>query len=130
VVRYTQATEQEAAEAECLIIDCFGLLSSIYRYGEVAYVGGGFGVGIHNVLEAAVWSVPVIFGPNNERFQEAQGLKAAGGGFDFRTYEEFAGKMDAFLANPEDMRSAGKQAGQFVEGLTGVTEKILSAIPL
>ena len=71
-VRYTQATEQSAAEARCLIIDCFGLLSTIYRYGEIAYVGGGFGVGIHNVPEAAVWGVPVLFGPNNKRFHRRQ----------------------------------------------------------
>lgn len=68
-VRYTQATLADAELADCMIIDCYGLLSSIYRYGEVAYVGGGFGVGIHNVLEAAVWCMPVIFGPNNKRFQ-------------------------------------------------------------
>lgn len=66
VVRYTQTTPEEAATADFLIIDCYGLLSSIYRYGSVAYVGGGFGVGIHNVLEAAVWNIPVIFGPNNK----------------------------------------------------------------
>ena len=71
-VRYTQTTPEAVADAQCLIIDCFGLLSSIYHYGEVAYVGGGFGVGRHNVLEAAVWNVPVLFGPNNKRFQEAQ----------------------------------------------------------
>ena len=58
--------------ADVLIIDCFGLLSSIYHYGDVAYVGGGFGVGIHNLLEAAVWDVPVFFGPNNQKFHEAQ----------------------------------------------------------
>ena len=63
-------------EYDVLIIDCFGLLSSIYHYGDVAYVGGGFGVGIHNLLEAAVWDVPVFFGPNNQKFQEAQGEKA------------------------------------------------------
>ena len=68
VVRYTQTSPEEAAEADVLIIDCFGLLSSIYNYGDVAYVGGGFGVGIHNTLEAAVWNMPVIFGPNNKRF--------------------------------------------------------------
>ncbi len=58
VIRYTQATIEQAAEADVLIIDCFGLLSSIYHYATVSYVGGGFGVGIHNVLEAAVWNIP------------------------------------------------------------------------
>ena len=75
VLRYSQATEENVRNADVLIIDCFGLLSSIYHYATVTYVGGGFGEGIHNTLEAAVWGVPVIFGPNNQRFQEAQGLK-------------------------------------------------------
>ena len=71
--------EEKAAAADCLIIDCYGLLSSIYRYADVAYVGGGFGVGIHNVPEAAVYGVPVIIGPNNGKFQEAQALLKNGG---------------------------------------------------
>ncbi len=89
VVRYTQTTPEEAAEADVLIIDCFGLLSSMYNYGDVAYIGGGFGVGIHNTLEAAVWNMPVIFGPNNKKFQEAQGLLKSGGGFEINDYEDF-----------------------------------------
>ena len=106
-VRYTRATPEEAAAAQCLIIDCFGLLSSAYRYGRVAYVGGGFGVGIHNVLEAAVWGIPVIFGPNNKHFQEAQGLTAAcrrrGGG-------AFGGALGAGGGVPAG-RAARPQAG-------------------
>lgn len=89
-VRYTKATEESVRDANCLIIECFGLLSSIYHYATVTYVGGGFGVGIHNVLEAAVWDKPVLFGPNNQHFQEAQGLKAAGGGFEIHDDAEFA----------------------------------------
>ncbi|MGL5958519.1 MAG: 3-deoxy-D-manno-octulosonic acid transferase, partial [Phocaeicola sp.] len=73
-VRYSQATLEHVAAADCLIIDGYGLLSSIYRYGKVAYIGGGFGVGIHNVLEAAVYSIPVLFGPNNQKFREARSL--------------------------------------------------------
>ena len=93
-------------------------------------MGGGFGVGIHNTLEAAVWDVPVFFGPNNQKFQEAQGLKAAGGGFDFQTYEEFAEKMDRFLVSAEERRVAGVCAGRFVQSLAGATEKVLSACGL
>ena len=130
VVRYTEATETDARNADFLIIDCFGLLSSIYHYGEIAYVGGGFGVGIHNVLEAAVWDVPVFFGPNNQRFQEAQGLKAAGGGFDFETAEAFKQQMDIFLTDAEKLRTAGVQAGKFVQSLAGATEKVLSCVNL
>ena len=87
VVLYTEATETNVADADVLVINCFGLLSSIYHYGDVAYVGGGFGAGIHNVLEAAVWGIPVVFGPNNKRFAEAQGLLASGGGFEIDNYE-------------------------------------------
>ncbi len=129
VLRYSEISEN-SENSEILIIDCFGLLSSIYHYGDIAYVGGGFGVGIHNTLEAAVWDVPVFFGPNNQKFQEAKGLKAAGGGFDFHTYEEFAQQMDRFLTSPEELRKAGDSAGKFVQGLAGATEKVLSACGL
>ena len=137
VIRYSSVDETnlpsmkaELQAADVLIIDCFGLLSSIYHYGEIAYVGGGFGVGIHNVLEAAVWDVPVFFGPNNQRFQEAQGLKAAGGGFDFEAYEAFEHQMDIFLTDGEKLRAAGIEAGKFVQSLAGATEKVLSSVDL
>ena len=78
-VRYTRADEKNVQKADCLIIDCFGLLSSIYRYGEISYIGGGFGVGIHNTLEAAVYGIPVIFGPKYQKFMEAVQLIEAKG---------------------------------------------------
>lgn len=129
-VRYTRTTPEEAREADCLIIDCFGLLSSIYHYGDVAYVGGGFGVGIHNVLEAAVWEMPVIFGPNNKNFIEAQGLIANGGGFEIASYEDFEGVMNRFINDEEAVKKAGAAAGRYVEGCTGATKKILSEVHL
>ncbi|MGL4292421.1 MAG: 3-deoxy-D-manno-octulosonic acid transferase, partial [Bacteroidales bacterium] len=73
-VKFSQLNEENAKQADCLLIDCIGLLSSIYRYGNAAYIGGGFGVGIHNVLEAAVYDIPVVFGPNYSRFREACNL--------------------------------------------------------
>ena len=115
---------------EALIIDCFGLLSSIYGYADVTYVGGGFGVGIHNTLEAAVWDVPVIFGPNNERFQEAQGLKACGGGLEITNADDFQRIMQHFIDVPEAITEAGRQSGKFVEQMTGATAKILSDVKL
>ena len=130
VVRYTKTTPEDAAKAGCLIVDCFGLLSSIYHYGEIAYVGGGFGVGIHNVLEAAVWSMPVIFGPNNQKFQEAQGLKRAGGGFEFETYEEFHEIITRLINDSQYLEQAGVKAGKFVSSMTGATEMIIKAIKL
>ena len=129
VLRYTSAAEKMVNDYDVLIINCFGLLSSIYRYGDVAYVGGGFGVGIHNLLEAAVWDVPVFFGPNNQKFQEAQGLKKSGG-FEISNYEDFARQMDRFAADAEELRAQGKKAGSFVESLSGATAKVLASITL
>ncbi|EGQ15040.1 3-deoxy-D-manno-octulosonic acid transferase [Prevotella nigrescens] len=130
VVFYTKATEENVADADVLIIDCFGLLSSIYHYCDVAYVGGGFGVGIHNVLEAAVWSVPVMFGPNNKRFAEAQGLLASEGGFEVDNYEMFAQVMEKFSSDKAFLQYSGNAAGDFVKRLSGATDKVFSSIKL
>ena len=130
VVRYTQTTPEEAAEADVLIIDCFGLLSSMYNYGDVAYIGGGFGVGIHNTLEAAVWNMPVIFGPNNKKFQEAQGLLKSGGGFEINTYEDFSGLMSPLMNDETFLKQAGDKAGTFVAHLAGATDKVLASVKL
>lgn len=130
VVRYTQTTPEEAAEADVLIIDCFGLLSSMYNYGDVAYIGGGFGVGIHNTLEAAVWNMPVIFGPNNKKFQEAQGLLKSGGGFEINTYENFSGLMSSLMNDETFLKQAGDKAGAFVAHLAGATDKVLASVKL
>ncbi len=130
VVRYTQTTPEEAAEADVLIIDCFGLLSSMYNYGDVAYIGGGFGVGIHNTLEAAVWNMPVIFGPNNKKFQEAQGLLKSGGGFEINTYEDFSGLMSSLMNDETFLKQAGDKAGTYVAHLAGATDKVLASVKL
>lgn len=130
VVRYTQTTETDAANADVLIIDCFGLLSSIYRYGEVAYVGGGFGVGIHNVLEAAVWSIPVIFGPNNAHFAEAQGLKHNGGGFEIHNLEDFSKYIQQFEVETNFRLERGIAGGKYVVALAGASNKVLNNIQL
>lgn len=129
-VRYTKATEHTVRSARCLIIDCFGLLSGIYGYGDVAYVGGGFGVGIHNVLEAAVWGMPVIFGPNNQRFQEARALIAAGGGMEISSYSQFEAVMNTYAADPQALEADGKKAADYVEAEAGATAAILSAVGL
>lgn len=130
VVRYTQTTETDAANADVLIIDCFGLLSSVYRYGEVAYVGGGFGVGIHNVLEAAVWSIPVIFGPNNAHFAEAQGLRHNGGGFEIHNLEDFSKYIQRFEVETNFRLERGIAGGKYVAALAGASNKVLNNIQL
>ena len=113
-----------------LIINCFGLLSSIYRYATVCYVGGGFGVSIHNTVEAAVWGKPVIFGPENQKFQEAQELKACGGGLEIKDYDDFAHIMDRLSADTDALQKAGRAAGDYVMGKAGAVEKILASVKL
>ena len=143
VIRYTEAEKSLNASdtsltshlspltsSEVLIINCFGLLSSIYRYGQVAYVGGGFGVGIHNLPEAAVWDIPVFFGPNNERFQEAQELKKNGGGLEIHNYDEFAARMDELTADPASRIKRGEAAGGYVKGNAGATEVVLRQLTI
>ena len=133
VVRYSIIEGQKPSantieSADVLIIDCFGLLSSIYHYADVTYVGGGFGVGIHNTLEAAVWDVPVFFGPNNQRFQEAQGLKNCGAGLEIGNADDFRRYMQGFEEHPELMKELGEKAGAYVASLSGATDKILSHV--
>lgn len=129
-IRYTKATEENVQQADCLIIDCYGLLSSIYRYGEISYIGGGFGVGIHNVLEAAVYGIPVIFGPNNKKFREAQHLLANKGGFEINSYEDFEQLMNKFLSDEAYLKQSGKAAGDYVKGNAGAMEKIMKRVTL
>lgn len=127
VALYTETTVKSAPQADVLIIDCFGLLSSIYRYGQIAYVGGGFGAGIHNTLEAAVWGVPVFFGPNNEKFKEAQGLKACGDGHEIKDFDDFQFQMNRVIESISQGKEPGKQAEAYVMSHTGATEKIIKA---
>ena len=132
VERYTNLTTPlssgRGAGGEALIIDCFGLLSSIYRYADVTYVGGGFGVSIHNTVEAAVWGKPVIFGPENHKFQEAQELKQCGGGLEISSYEDFARIMDRFNSDAEALQQSGQAAGNYVKRRSGATPTILDFI--
>jgi 3-deoxy-D-manno-octulosonic-acid transferase len=127
-VRYSQAGEDEIQEAGCLIIDCVGLLSSIYRYGDIAYIGGGFGVGIHNILEAAVYGIPVLFGPNHGKFKEAKELIQYGGSFSISGVEMFSNRMNEFSAYASLLQESGKRAKDYVEQNLGATNKIYEKI--
>lgn len=127
-LRYTQATEANVADADCLIIDCFGLLSSLYRYGKLAYIGGGFGVGIHNIAEAAVYSIPVIFGPNYHRFKEAINLIDNGGAFPIHDAVLFESTIENFISNREALAQAGKSAGDYIKSHSGATAVIFKEI--
>jgi 3-deoxy-D-manno-octulosonic-acid transferase len=128
--RYTRTTPKDAAKSDCLIIDCFGLLSSIYQYGDIAYIGGGFGTGIHNTLEAAVYNIPVLFGPTFNKFIEAKELISCGGGFSFESKEQLDVLMNLFLSNEEAIKKAGEKAGEMVKKGSGGTKIILDIIKL
>lgn len=115
-------------DAQVLIIDCFGLLSSAYRYADVAYVGGGFGVGIHNVNEAAVYAVPVLFGPNHSKFIEAGGLKECGGGIAVADRASFAEAADAMFGDSGECRRRGESAGHYIASCCGATRRIMDRL--
>ncbi len=120
-IRYTQANEQNILSTNCLVVDTIGLLSSIYRYTNIAYIGGGFGVGIHNTLEAAVYGVPVVFGPTYQKFREARELIAVGGAFSIDGYDSLQLQLDQLFVD----QKVGQAAGEYVQKNIGATEKIL-----
>lgn len=113
-----------APEKQVLIIDNIGMLSSLYQYGDIAYIGGGFGVGIHNTLEAAAFGMPVIFGPNYRRFQEAVDLIEIGASFSIETMEDLREKMD-YLDDKNVRDKIGEVAKKYVAGKAGATRFIL-----
>lgn len=129
-IRLSQATEQNVADKDCLIVDSFGLLSSLYRYGQIAYIGGGFGAGIHNTLEAAVYGIPVLFGPRFQKFKEAKDLIAEGGAFTFDSEAAFEARMNKLLTSSDQLQQASRSAGQFVHSHGGATTTILKEIGL
>ena len=129
-VRYTEATETNVLKADCLIVNCFGLLSSIYRYAHVAYVGGGFGVGIHNVPEAAVYGVPVLIGPNNKNFREAQDLLRMGGCFEITGQTLFNAVVDRLLTDSALRQSRGNVCKDYILSNAGASDVIFQTLGL
>jgi 3-deoxy-D-manno-octulosonic-acid transferase len=125
-VRFSQISNllPIAIGTQVLIIDNIGMLSSLYQYADIAYIGGGFGVGIHNTLEAAAFGLPVIFGPNYSRFKEARDLIAIGAGFSIINEDELQYTFTALINDT----SAGKKAADYVSHNIGATDKILSYI--
>lgn len=123
-LRLSQADETNIEQADCLIVDSIGLLSSIYRYGKVAYIGGGFGAGIHNILEAAVYGMPIIFGPRYGKFREARGMIAHKCAFSINTYEELEKVMDTFASQPDLLAATSHTAQEFVKNNSGATQQI------
>ena len=123
----TQQSTQNTPKV--LIIDNIGLLSKLYRYADVAYIGGGFGVGIHNILEAVTFGKPVFFGPNYEKFQEAHDIIARGGGWSIRgEYDMEEGDFMRLMTHPEAMKKASQECLDYMQENLGSTEKILAVI--
>ena len=126
-VRYSQEGS-DLSEAKVLIVDCIGLLSSVYRYGQIAYIGGGFGAGIHNTLEAAVYGIPVIFGPRYRKFNEAVRLIQTGGAFSIQNKTELDELLDTLLRNEAITKTAGQKALEYVDSQLGSPDVIMKFI--
>lgn len=121
----TRYTQKANPEATLMVIDCVGILSGVYAYGDVAYIGGGFGAGIHNILEAATWGLPVIFGPKYQKFAEAVELIELGGAFSISTYTDMNATFKTILEKQEHISAIAKQ---YVKTNIGATDVILSSI--
>ncbi|MBP6825742.1 MAG: 3-deoxy-D-manno-octulosonic acid transferase [Saprospiraceae bacterium] len=124
-LRYSRATPALAREARVLIIDNVGLLNTLYRYGTVAYIGGGFGKGIHNTLEPAAFGLPVLFGPKYEKFEEARQFVERGGAFAVKNQAELEAVLQN-LADPDFYGNASEAVRRYLEESRGATEQILS----
>jgi 3-deoxy-D-manno-octulosonic-acid transferase len=127
-LRYSQANEQNIKQAKILIIDNIGMLSSLYQYGDIAYIGGGFGDGIHNILEAATFGLPTIFGPNYKKFNEAIELIDAGGSFTIKNTNELNAIIDRLFRDGEYLRQTSTISKNYVLSKKGATEIILKNI--
>lgn len=114
--------------ARVLVIDAIGKLSTIYRYADIAYIGGGFGKGIHNTLEAAVYGVPVVFGPNYQKFKEARDLITEGGGFSESRDTELIQTLEMLTSDAEKRQKAGRLAQKYVSENAGATAKIVEGV--
>lgn len=125
---FSEARTADLAAARVLIIDQIGLLNRIYRYADLAVIGGGFGKGVHNTLEAAAYGVPVLFGPNYDRFQEIHDLIQKKAGFAFKEAQEFNLLVDQLRDDLDFRQKSGKDAKGYVQSKTGATAAVVAAI--
>lgn len=125
VIRYSEIEKSDCSQADVLLIDNIGMLSSLYYYGNLAFIGGGFGKGIHNILEAATYGIPVLFGPKFKAFQEAIDLVKLGGAYSVKSYEELMNIFKQLVNNPEHLKNSGNIARKYVESNLGATESIV-----
>ena len=128
VLRYSDANMQNAKSAQVLIIDNIGLLSSLYAYADVAYIGGGFGKGIHNTLEAATFGMPIFIGPENEKFQEATDMKELGVAIEIKSAQELIAQCDRLLTHQDRWDELKEKSANYVQNKAGATDKIVRSL--
>ena len=127
-IRYSVAEEATFQNFDVLLIDNIGMLASLYNYATIAYIGGGFGKGIHNILEAAVFGKPVLFGPNFHKFEEANELIGKGGATSITNYKQLISLADMLLLDEKKYREQCEISRTFVQDKCGAVERIVKRI--
>jgi len=125
---YSEASSKDMNKVEVLLIDSIGLLSSIYRYADVAYIGGGFGVGIHNTLEAVIYNIPVVFGPNYQKFNEAVSLVEQRVAYPIQNYQQLEETFNKLIFEEVLRAEISKSSDLFTQSNLGATENILKKV--
>jgi 3-deoxy-D-manno-octulosonic-acid transferase len=127
-ISFSKINENEMDGYQVLIIDSIGLLSSLYQYGSIAYIGGGFGVGIHNILEAATFGMPIVFGPNYKRFKEAVDLTSIGGAISITNLTELKHTFNRLISDKRVLNKAAQKSEHYVEENVGSTKLIIKKV--
>lgn len=123
---FSEANNSNISKHNILIIDSIGILSHLYKYSDITFIGGGFGSGIHNILEAATFGKPIFFGPNYHKFQEAEDLIESGGAFPVKDGKDFVEKVRPLINNKSQLNSSGEVSKSYVENKRGATDKIIA----
>ena len=129
-ILYTKHEDTEVKDAQVLVIDTIGVLSSAYRYGTISYIGGGFGVGIHNTLEAAVFGIPVVFGPNYQRFQEAVDLIGIGAAHSIVNQQDLSNVLKQYFEKNTELQEVKNSLSGYFSRKVGATKMIVENINL
>lgn len=127
-VCYTQATADTVSDKQVMVVDTIGLLSSIYQYADLAYIGGGFGVGIHNTLEAAIFGMPIVFGPNYLKFNEATAMVKLQVAFPVNDFSQLKAILDSLLSEPAKREKIALTCTQFTNQNLGATQTIIRQV--
>ena len=127
-ISFSKVNEKEIHNYQVLIIDSIGLLSSLYQYSNVAYIGGGFGVGIHNILEAATFGMPIVFGPNFKKFKEAIDLIQNGGAFSIAKFDELESIFNHLIFDKKLLNKTSEICKKYVEKNVGSTKFIIKIV--